>query len=134
MRSHFLGITIAAATLLAPFAALAGETLSVPAGRSSVVGGFNVYNPNTCGTAGKPQMKVHSAPAHGSVSFKWVLTKFSDEFTVCKGKPAHSMLIIYTPHKGFHGQDSFTWGARFESHEVGSQTGYKTAEITVNVK
>jgi hypothetical protein len=124
---------VAASAVLLPLVAHAGET-KVPANRTSLLGMFNVINTSTCGTGGKPEMEVLHKPAHGRIEFRWVATKLGKGWGVCGGRPAHAMQIFYTPDKGFRGVDKATIGMRFQSHEVGSQTGYQTNTMTLVVQ
>lgn len=95
------------ATLLAiaSFLPALGETRDVPAGRPSVIGFYYTYTRDTCSYGSKPKFKVTLAPEHGNVTAKWQGYKMGKEARNCNGKQMYGMMIIYSPHKGFHGKD-----------------------------
>ena len=100
----FIKTAILAALMSTP--ALA-ETITreVKANHATPVAGLGTYNTQDCSFGPIPQPRVTQAPKHGKVTFKRVLSSLSKGR--CKGKQIKSTLVIYTPNRGFRGEDSF---------------------------
>ena len=102
LKSAFLAILLILTFSIQVFA----EKREVPANKSSVVLYSVVYDPETCGSQGRPQTKINQGAAHGNIRFEWFAYKMGKSAYHCNGKPAHGMLVIYTPDKGYRGPDS----------------------------
>jgi len=109
------------------------EDRTVAAGRSTPIDMFATASKFDCSTSGKPTTFISQAPAHGTISFQWVATTMDKVFGFCGSKPMKGMVTIYTPNKGFRGQDTVTVGFRYPTY-VGSNTtssSSRTYYITV---
>jgi hypothetical protein len=118
-----------------PAAALA-ETLrgSVPANRPTRVYAFTVADPSTCASPGKPTMTVRKAPKHGSLTFNWGFLPAGKTFQNCANGQMRAMGVVYTPHKGYRGADSFSVTYAMPKMAGYRYTGARTQSFEVNVK
>lgn len=116
MRSLFLSVLI----LLFPVLALA-ETIreTVPANRASAVGSHATYGPD-CGGGVIPKMKVTRQPKNGSVSFQQITRTLSEKAGRCAGRPVKGTVVIYTPNRGFRGEDVFNVRFTMDMHTYGT--------------
>jgi hypothetical protein len=105
VRSLSLGL---AATLLLAGPASA-ETIqrTVKANAKTTVGGIFVFNTGTCAGSVIPDAKVGEQPRNGVVVVQ-VLTTTLGKQDQCAGHKVTGPAFIYTPNKGFKGDDSFT--------------------------
>jgi hypothetical protein len=103
MRSIFKLALVAAAALATASPALA-ESLTIPAGKPSHLGFWHTYN-QYCSYGSKPTFRITKAPEHGTVTASWTAYKMGEDTRNCKGKYVKGMLITYTPHKGYRGED-----------------------------
>lgn len=131
MRSAALPILVA--TLACAHPALA-ETISrtVPANRTTIVGAFAGYNASTCGSTGIPDAKLRQLPQNGTVRIETRRAKLSTR-DICDKTEQQFLVFVYTPHKGFHGQDRFSvdipW--RLYVDDAGSTVLTNTYVVTV---
>jgi hypothetical protein len=100
MKSFFAAIL----SIVLAIPALA-ETRDVSANKSSAIGFYYTYAPDTCAYGSKSKFKVTQQPEHGTVTAKWQGFRMGKESRNCNGKQVYGMLVIYTPHKGFRGKD-----------------------------
>ena len=101
LKSAFLAILLILTFSIQAFA----EKREVPAGKSSIILYYVVYNPETCASGSKPQTKVNQQPAHGTIRFEWFAHKPTKGAYNCNGTLVRGMLVIYTPNKGYRGPD-----------------------------
>jgi hypothetical protein len=118
-----------------PAAAIA-ETVTgnVPANRATKVYAFTVADSSTCASPGRPKMKVAKAPKHGTVTFDWGFVPAGKAFRNCQGGRMRAMAIIYTPAKGYRGEDSFTVGYSFPDLGGYISVGHKSRKFVLQVK
>ena len=110
------------------------EDRTVPAGRSSPIDLFATAAKNDCSTSGKPTTFISRKPAHGTISFQWVATTMDKVFGFCGSKPMKGMLTIYTPDKGFRGQDTATVGFRYPTYSGSNTTSSSSRTYNITVK
>jgi hypothetical protein len=116
----------------------AAETIrgAVPAGKSTVVGFFNVLSGegSTCQQPARPTMIVEKAPQHGTVTFRWARHQWKGMRFSCKGVGIGGMEIIYTPAKGYRGPDAFRIGAQYAQYVEASGSSYAGGSYLLDVK
>ena len=105
MRRLLFGL-FAATLVTFPIAANAEER-TVPAGRTSGLYDFAVWDPSTCSHLGKITHRLTKPPKHGTVTTTWAVSHVESIPARCKGK-IKGLLIYYTPKKGYRGPDTFT--------------------------
>ncbi|GAB4524643.1 MAG: hypothetical protein Tsb0019_26690 [Roseibium sp.] len=91
----------------------------VPANRTSGVGVHGTYSAE-CRPSAVPRMKVAQAPKNGSVSFKQVSFKLSEDAGRCAGKSVKGTAVYYKPNKGFRGKDQFKVRYSMDMYSHGS--------------
>ncbi|POF34861.1 hypothetical protein CLV41_1011321 [Roseibium marinum] len=79
---------------------------SIPANKTSSVGAHATYNAQ-CMPSSIPKMKIAKQPENGTVSFKQVAFKLSEDAGRCAGRQVKGIAVYYKPKRGFRGQDEF---------------------------
>lgn len=126
--------TVAMLSVLLVTPALAGTVKkTVPANRSTVLTGISLFNSMNCNHGPIPKVKLKSAPKHGKVTFKKKVVKVSSGR--CKGKTMTGTLVIYTPKRGYRGQDSFKSEFSYDKYVTGSTArAYNSDTFKLTVK
>nr|WP_319386201.1 hypothetical protein [uncultured Roseibium sp.] len=65
-------------------------------------------------------MKVTRQPKNGSVSFQQVTRTLSEKAGRCAGRPVKGTVVIYTPNRGFRGEDVFNVRFTMDMHTYGT--------------
>jgi hypothetical protein len=109
------------------------ENVTVPAGRSSPIGGMILFNKLDCSYLAKPKVTISTPPQHGSVRVEWSRVKMTKARspTKCIGKTFQGMVVIYTPYKGYHGPDAVKIGLSSVYHGTSSYYHAFKFDITV---
>jgi hypothetical protein len=81
--------------------AVAG-TYEVSAGHSRELAPLGGYDPQRCAALAPPTYKL-AQPAHGTLKVVNKTIVFNKG--ICKGKKFKVMMVVYTPNRGFRGQD-----------------------------
>ena len=102
MRSVCLGVGLA---LLAGLVS-AEETVTVSAGKRSLLGGVGVFWDEVC-TSGGGNPRVTAQPAHGRVEIVRARLRNSNRSSSCFGVPYDGYAVYYTPRGGYRGADTF---------------------------
>lgn len=106
---------------------------TVPANRSTVLGGVSLFNKMNCSHGPTAKLKLKTPPKHGKVTFKKKVIKASSGR--CKGHDMHGTLIIYTPKRGYRGQDSFKSEYSYDKYATGSMDrAYNSDTFKLTVK
>lgn len=132
IRKSVLAALIAACV---PAAAIA-ETVNgnVGANRSTKVYAFTVADPSTCASPGRPKMTISKPPQHGTVTFDWGFIPAGKRFQNCASGQMRAMGVVYTPHKGYRGPDTFAVGYSFASMGGYVYSGARTHKFNLQVK
>lgn len=109
------------------------DPITLPANRTSGFATFSANSPD-CHMIGKPRMTVPVKPQHGTVSFKWIVSRLGDSAGICKGKQGHMMGVFYTPNKGYRGEDHFRIGMSFPKYDFANGSEYKTEDVSVIIR
>lgn len=91
---------------------------TVKANTITAVGGFLSYEVNTCYPAEIPNVKIRQEPGNGTVRIvphEQALGKDSR----CPGTKVRGLAYVYTPKKGFKGDDEFTLDVPWRSTDSG---------------
>ena len=126
-------IILAGAITFASLAqAAAGEKVTVPANRKSMVGSHVVFSRDTCSGGTIPNLRVGRKPAHGKVEFRTVSGKLTDGR--CAGKPMKGKAVYYTPQRGFKGKDNFTVNFEYDFFEGAARQASTSYSYYITVK
>jgi hypothetical protein len=113
-------------TGLALFAGSASaETVerTVKANSTTALGGFFGYEVDTCYPSVIPDVKVRQSPAHGT--FKIVPhEQVLGEGNRCKGTKVRGLAYVYTPAKGFKGNDEVVVDVPWVANDLGQPVLY----------
>ncbi|SNZ08548.1 hypothetical protein [Cohaesibacter gelatinilyticus] len=106
---------------------------TVPANQSTVLTGISLFNSMNCNHGPIPKVKLKSPPKHGKVTFKKKVIKISSGR--CKGKTMTGTLVIYTPKRGYRGQDAFKSEFSYDKYVTGSTArAYNSDTFKLTVK
>jgi len=93
---------------------------TVSANKTTSVGAHGTYKQN-CQPSAIPRMKVSTPPKNGTVSFKQVSFKLSEDAGRCAGRTVKGTAVYYKPNRGFRGEDVFR--VRFTMDMYGHGSG-----------
>ena len=110
----------------------AAEVIKVPAGRTSSIGSFSLFQTATCTDGPKPKV-TFKQPAHGTLSAKWQSAKINEKGP-CNGKMMRAYLIYYQPKSGFRGLDTGTAVFSYPSVVNGPFDRVLNSKVEVDVK
>lgn len=110
------------------------DTVTVGANRTTPVAGFSIYIEENCYSGGKVDYKVSGKPKHGKVTVQYQRRKLGKSAGRCAGKPAGSMVILFTPDRGYRGKDKFTVSFYFDKFEGGGARRARNISYDVTVK
>lgn len=125
-----LSLALVAVLLAGPACA---ETVArtVKANQRTPVAGLFTYERETCRAAEIPNLSFSSRPTNGSIAIHQVTVPLGPD-TTCQGRRIMGPALVYTPNKGFRGQDQFTIEYPFATNDVRSPTLFtRTFVITV---
>src|SRR5215218_7710001 len=106
-----------AAMLLAGSVCADTITRTVKANQRTAVAGVFTYQLETCEAAEIPNLSFRTQPSHATVAITPVTVSVGPGNS-CTGKKITGPALIYTPSKGFKGQDEFTIEYTFATNEV----------------
>lgn len=128
-------LAIASSISLLLISPIMAETVkkTVPANRSTVLTGITLFNSMNCDHGPIPKVTLKTSPKHGKVTFKRKVIKISSGR--CKGKTMSGTLVIYTPKRGYRGQDSFKSQFSYDRYVTGSMAkAYNSDTFKLTVK
>lgn len=108
------------AALLAGCAAAEPSRVNVRMNTSTAVGGMTVSD-KSCDTVSPPSPVVSTQPKSGQVTFTHGNMKLDPKKTNCGGVPMVGLVVVYTPNKGFRGEDRFTVKFDYYSNDGGGR-------------
>lgn len=123
--------TIGVILVAQPTAAQYGKLITAKAGAQTPVYALSVYNTQTCRPGPTPKITSMKA-SHGTLSS--VVFNHTFDKGVCKGVKAKSLAIIYTPDKGFRGQDTAVISFVFPLRQGHPGKQAKSARVRIAVK
>lgn len=132
-------IILFAVSLILVFSAQAladSKSVTVPANRTTVLGGFSTFNEQTCHHGGKVKYRVVKQPAHGKFVVTFEKRQLSKNAGKCAGKLAGFMVMSYTPAHGYRGADALSIDFTYPQY-VSGYTGVmkgKRLNFSVTVK
>src|SRR5215213_2500407 len=104
---------------------------AVKANQRTAVGGVFTYELESCRAAEIPNLSFRTQPSHGTVAIYEVTIPLGPH-TTCAGRKVKGPALVYTPTKGFKGQDQFTIEYPFPTNHVRGPTVFtRTFLITV---
>jgi hypothetical protein len=104
---------------------------TVKANTRTAVDGIFTYVVQTCEQSAIPDAHVAEAPKNGTVVVQMHQIK-ADRATNCAGRTLSGPIFVYTPAKGFKGEDGFTIEFPFAQAESRAPTMMsKTYRLTV---
>ena len=129
-RSSSIGIATALAFwgVLSATAMAATFRVSTSSGRPVMVSNEAAWD-HSCASLGNPAYSFTQPPVHGTISTqpKGKIIQTCDAGNCqCKGKPIAGLAVIYTPERGFHGVEQFTYSSTFPNGVVLSHQGIVT--------
>ena len=107
-----------------------GDTLNVPAGRTTSVATFSIFDRTSC-QGGELATARIVQPANGTVRVKPVTRRANAEGfragdAKCTGSTFRGQDVLYTPDRGYRGLDRFTvrfsWNERPGSRRTANET------------
>ncbi|MGO4704638.1 hypothetical protein AB4072_02530 [Microvirga sp. 2MCAF38] len=116
-----VAVVLTGLTLLAGSAFAETVDRTVKANTISVIGGFLGYEVDTCYPSQIPDVKVRQAPGNGSIRIvphEEALGKDSR----CPGTKVRGLAYVYTPKKGFKGNDEVVFDVPWQSTDTGPET------------
>ena len=118
MRGICKALICAAALSIVATAAAARELIEVRAGSKTRLGFISIYDPGTCGHAGKPGIKITN-PAHGKLTAVWGSGKI-DTRSSCNGRSSKGYTLWLTMDRGFRGKDKAAINLTYAGNVNGS--------------
>jgi len=125
--------------VLAPLAFLthpvsaATVNVKTKSGRSVSVTSYGNFNKGSCASAALPRFKVTRKPKHGQFRHVARTVKITNKGR-CKGKSIKAIIVIYTPEKGFRGQDSGQVSFTHFRYTEGAATRHVGVKVNVTVE
>jgi len=133
MRYIIVACAVLCATLSSASRAEA-ESATVGANRTTALGGFSIYQKQNCYSGGKVDYKITTKPDHGKVTVRYERHKLGDSAGKCAGRKAGTMVILFTPDRGFHGKDKFVVSFYFNKFASGGTPRARNVSYDVTVK
>lgn len=131
MKLRMISLCFCAA-LLAGCSTAAPSRTDVKMNTSTVVGGMTVSD-KSCETWSPPTPKISTPPKSGQVTFERGNMQVDPKKSNCGGIPMYGLLVVYTPNKGFRGEDRFT--VKFDYHsDDGGGIASRSVDFLLNVK
>lgn len=132
MRRSTIVSVIASAIVAMTSTFAVAEVIKVPAGRSSSIGSFSLFQTETCTDGPKPKV-TFKQPAHGTLSAKWQSAKINKKGP-CNGKMMKAYLIYYQPKAGYRGPDAGTAVFSYPSYINGPADRVLNRKVELDVK
>ncbi len=88
---------------------------------------------DACEFGALPQIKIVSAPEHGSISLGTGEHVVKNPNSICQGSPIEGTSVSYQPAKGFHGTDHLTYEVAYQATEDGPMLS-QTYTVPLNVQ
>jgi hypothetical protein len=107
------------------------ESVTVSSGKREVVGAVAWMNPETCGSFGKPPLKLNQ-PKHGKLGSVW--TSWVMDHGVCKGSKINGHIIFYTSQGGYRGSDKASYSTKYAKYVDGSTLVSDKTTLNITVK
>lgn len=135
IRTALLALGLAGLTACTTAGGGGGSAANVPAGRSTTVDFFSVFNPQNCLNGPRPSTKIVQ-PANGTVRIVPGTNTFApDNFGArgrkCAGQPIRGVRAVYTPKPGYRGPDSFTVRYSYSQRIGARKTANRTYRVNV---
>lgn len=119
--------------LLGPMAgALAADNVLVPAGVKTRLGFIAIFDPNTCGHAAKPGVKI-TQPKNGKLSVVWMNGKIESRGS-CNGRTSKGLVMFLTMDRGFRGVDRAGVNVTYAGRLNGSDDTSRYLPLNIRVK
>ncbi|MGB8817381.1 MAG: hypothetical protein WCC66_05605 [Rhizobiaceae bacterium] len=123
---------LAAAFLLLAGKSAFAEVKNVPAGRTSAVASFSLFDPRNCAHGPKPKV-TFKQPEHGMLSAKWLSAK-SNQSGMCNSKTMKFYMIYYQPKAGYRGPDKGAVSFFYPTYVNGSPDRANHQKLDILVK
>lgn len=115
-------------------AAAETKSLDVKANRITGVDFFAIYGEHTCRGAELPKMKIRKQPTNGKIRFEKYTHTFPKDSIKCPGVKIKGMIVVYTPNKGYRGDDTFTVGYGYARYYGSGRMRQKSFKYNLTVK
>ncbi len=110
------------------------KSLDIKANRATGIDFFAVYGEHTCYGAELPRLKIRKQPANGKIRFEKYTHTFSEDSTKCPGAKIKGMVVIYTPNRGYRGDDTFTVSYGYARYYGSGRMRQKSFKYNLTVK